>query len=183
MRRAILSDYERLKNYPDYFQNEDYSQVDKFIKNKFNKGITPIERTSKTNVDIFYKKYGYDLPKEIQYYINIFWHSYISGFNKEMQKYSDEAITLFQVLKYQNESDDEVIYHKCGLMYMADDFIECSGDIQKFIPIGWTGCSGGYVLYEVNTSKIYITDLDDNLIKTPIAGNLAELIGELELMI
>lgn len=53
-------------------------------------------------------------------------------------------------------------------------------DIQQYIPIGWTSYSGGSILYDRNTSKIYIKDMDEKIIQEPIADNLAELISQLE---
>lgn len=176
MINAFKSYYERLISKPYYFQNEDYSNVDVNIRACFRNGTVPVKRTSGTDFSIFREKYGYDLPSEIQEYINLYWHSYISGFNHKMKQYSDEAIILFQVLKYQGENDNDVLYHRCGLLELSDQWIKYGGDIHRFIPVGWTGYSGGDILYNTETSQIHITDLDENIIEDAIADSLSDLI-------
>lgn len=120
MINAFKSYYEKLISKPDYFQNEDYSNVDVNIRACFRNGTAPVKRNSRTDFGIFREKYGYDMPSEIQEYINLYWHSYISGFNHKMKQYSDEAVILFQVLKYQGENDNDVLYHKFGLLELSD---------------------------------------------------------------
>ena len=59
------------------------------------------------------------------------------------------------------------------------------GDIHRYIPIGWLGYSGGYVLYEVNTNHIFIEDMNadsDGMVENnPIADSLKDLITQLGL--
>lgn len=55
------------------------------------------------------------------------------------------------------------------------------GDIKKFIPIGWLGYSGGYVLYEVSSHNIFLEnmDIDGEVEDKPIANSLKELINNM----
>lgn len=65
-----------------------------------------------------------------------------------------ESIVLFSVLKKEGDSGDDILFYKNSLISMAEDWEEM-GDIKKFIPIGWLGYSGGYVLYEVSSHNIF----------------------------
>lgn len=185
MKNAIISYYQKLRIAHtisnDYLSEEAKSKADEDVIAKLEGGTVPLVRNSKTDFKLFEERYGYALPNEIREYIDLFQHGYIWGFNRKMRKYSDEGIILFEVVKYSGESDEELLYHKHGLFHLADFYVKYGGDIKRFIPIGWTGYSGGDVLYEVDTSKIYITDLDENLIEDPIANSLAELITDFEL--
>lgn len=179
MLNAFSSYYEKLVSKPDYFQNSDFRNTDTYIKKHFRNGILPVKRDSETDFSVFRKKYGYSLPIEIQEYINLYWHGYICGRSTKMQQYSDEVIILFSVLKYQGENDNDVLYHKFGLLDLADQWVKYGGNIDKFIPVGWTGYSGGDILYNTETFNIHITDLDENIIKDPIADSLCDLIKHL----
>lgn len=176
MQKAFSSYYGKLASKPHYFKNEDYSNVDVNIKACFRNGILPVKRDSETDFSVFREKYGYSVPKEIQEYINLYWHGYICGFIQKMRLYSDEAVILFPVLKYQGENDNDVLYHRFGLLDLSDQWTKYGGDIHKYIPVGWTGYSGGDVLYNIETSQIHITDLDENIIDNPIADSLSDLI-------
>lgn len=174
MKMAIKSYYNRMKKYPNYYENEDFSEISIEIKKKFKKGTIPIERNDKTDVSLFKKAFGYDLPDEIEGYINLFWHSYISGYLGNR-----ECIVLFPVLKKEGDSSNDILFYKNSLMPMAEEWSEM-GDIQKYIPVGWLGYSGAYVLYEVKTNKIYLEDItadtDGEIENIPIASCLKELI-------
>lgn len=176
MINAFKSYYEKLISKSDYFQNENYNNVDINIKAHFRNGIFPVKRNSETDFSVFREKYGYTLPEEIQEYINLYWHGYICGFSEKMRLYSDEAVILFPVLKYQGENDNDVLYHKFGLLELSDQWTKYGGNIHKFIPVGWTGYSGSEVLYNTETLSIHITDLDGNIIEDPIADSLSDLI-------
>lgn len=176
MLNAFSSYYGKLASRPDYFQNSDFSNTDTYIKNHFRNGTLPVKRDSETDFSVFRKKYGYSLPIEIQEYINLYWHGYICGRSAKMQQYSDESIILFSVLKYQGENDNDVLYHRFGLIELSDLWIKYGGDIHKFIPVGCTGYSGSEVLYNTETFNIHITDLDGNIIEDPIADSLSDLI-------
>ena len=67
---------------------------------------------------------------------------------------------------------------------MAEDW-EKIGDIKKFIPIGWLGYSGGYVLYEVSSHNIFLEnmDIDGEVEDKPIANSLKELINNMNVVV
>lgn len=175
MKIAIQNYFEKLKGYPDYYANEDFSEVSNELKDKIDKGEIFIERKDKTDLSIFEKEFGYKLPTEIESYINLFWHPYISGYSN-----TKESIILFSVLKKEGDSSNEILFYKNGLITMAKNW-EKIGDIQKFIPIGWLGYSGGYVLYEVHSNNIFLEnmDIDGEAEDKPIANSLKELINNL----
>lgn len=58
------------------------------------------------------------------------------------------------------------------------------GDIKTFIPIGWLGYSGGYVLYEVSSHNIFLEnmDIDGEVEDKPIANSLKELINNMNVI-
>ena len=121
---------------------------------------------------LFEKEFGYKLPVEIEEYMNVYWHSCISGYCN-----TEEAIVLFSGLKKAGDPSDDIVFYENGLLAMAKEW-EKIGDIQKFIPIGWLGYSGGYVLYEVSSRYIFLEniDIDGEVEDRPIAGSLKELI-------
>lgn len=178
---AIRNYYERIKPY-HYYSNENYENISEDIKNQFDHGRTPVERLHKTDCSVFKKKYGYDLPDEIEDYINLFYHSHIFGYID--LAICSECIVLFPVLKYQGESENNIIFQKCGLMNICEDTIKCDIDVNmnRFITIGHTGYFEYCVLYEVGTQKIYLeecADIDGVLREEPIANSLTELIDML----
>lgn len=181
MRGTIEKYFDKLKKYPNYYENEDLSEISDEIKSKFGKGIIPIEREDETDISLFEKEFGYKLPDEIVDYINIFWHPYISGY-----LCVPECIVLFPVLKKEGDSSDDILFYENGLITMSKEWAEI-GDVQKYIPIGWLGYSGGHVLYEVKTGKIFLEDMDadvDGRIENkPIINSLKELINNMDIKI
>ncbi|MCH5268102.1 MAG: hypothetical protein J1E62_07135 [Lachnospiraceae bacterium] len=172
------------KTITDYFKkrpiyNEKFSDVCSEIKDKFNEGSKPVLRESKTSTALFEKEFGYKLPDEIDEYINLFWHAYIYGYCLN----APECIVLFSVLKKEGDSDNDILFYSDGLITISHEWEEI-GDIQKYIPIGWLGYSGAWVLYEVKSGKIFLEDVDsgiDGVIgEQPIADSLCELISKLE---
>ncbi|CCZ94018.1 uncharacterized protein BN751_00795 [Coprococcus eutactus CAG:665] len=107
--------------------------------------------------------------------INLFWHPCIRGYCN-----TKESIVLFSVLKKEGDSSDEILFYENSLISMAKDWEEI-GDIKKFIPIGWLGYSGGYVLYEVSSHNIFLEnmDVDGEVEDKPIANSLKELINNM----
>lgn len=178
MRRAIKVYFDKLKIYPSYYKNEDFSEISSEIKNKFVEGIVPIERLDKTNVEIFKGEFGYELPMEIADYINIFWHPYISGYLT-----TKEAIILFSVLKKEGDTVDDILFYENNLISMARQWAEI-GSIEKYIPIGWLAYSGSYVLYEVKSSKVFIENMnvDGEVENKSIANSFRELIVNLNIV-
>ncbi len=178
MKTAIKNYFDKLKVYPNYYRNEDFSKISSEIKNKFVGGIVPIERQDKTNIEIFKEEFGYELPMEIADYINIFWHPYISGYLT-----TKEAIILFSVLKKEGDTGDDILFYENNLISMARQWAEI-GCIEKYIPIGWLAYSGSYVLYEVKSSKIFIEniDVDGEVENESIANSLRELIVNMNIV-
>lgn len=177
MRKAIKNYFKKLQKYPDYYKHEDFHEISKEIKNGFRSGIIPLERGTKTNVSLFDKEFGYHLPDEIADYINMFWHPCISGY-----VYTSECIVLFSVLKKEGDSDDDILFYRNSLISMVREWAE-SGDIQRYIPIGWLGYSGCYVLYEAETGKIFLEDRDveGKVEDKPIADSLKNLIMKMDI--
>jgi hypothetical protein len=56
------------------------------------------------------------------------------------------------------------------------------GDITRYLPIGYLSYSEMNVLYEVNSGKIFLEDLDNegSPENNPIANSFKELIGNLK---
>lgn len=179
MKIAIQNYFEKVKEYPDYYANEDFSKVSTELKIKMGKGTFFLERKDETDLSLFETEFGYKLPPEIENYINLFWHPCISGYSN-----AKEAIILFAVLKEEGDSSNDILFYKNSLITMAKDWEEI-GDIQKFIPIGWLGHSGGYVLYEVSSNKVFLENMniDGEVEETPIANSLKELINSLYIKI
>ena len=179
MRMAIENYYKKMKKCPGYYANEDFSEISREIRKKFKYGIIPVERTDKTDVSLFKKTYGYDLPSEIVSYINLFWHPWISGSYAGVH----ECIVLFSVLKKEGDNSNDILFYEQGLMKLAETWSEIGGDIQRYIPIGWLNYSGSYVVYEVKTGNIYVEDMDSDedgvLEDKPIASSLKELINNM----
>lgn len=178
MKKAILEYYQKVQNLDyNYCQYEDYSNVDDEIKAQFQHGKAPVRRNTKTDFKVFKDHFGYELPQEIQDYINLFWHSYIVGFIDGIESYTDEAIDLFQVIKYKNENDNDMLYHECGIMYLAEHREKYEKDTDKYIPVGWTDYYGSDILYEVKTGKIFCDFYKE---KVQIADSLTQLIIKLK---
>lgn len=177
MKKAIQNYFERVKEPLDYYANEDFSKVSTELKNKIDNDELLIERRDQTDLSVFEKEFGYKLPSEIEDYINLFWHPCVSGYYN-----TKEAVVLFSVLKEEGDSSNDILFYKNGLITMAKAWEEI-GDIQKFIPIGWLGHSGGYVLYEVSSNNVYLEnmDVDGEVEEKPIAHSLKELINGLYL--
>lgn len=177
MKTAIENYFQKLKLYPDYYANEDFSKICNGIKTELDDGVFLVERMEETDVSIFEKEFGYQLPIEIERYINLFWHPSVRGCSS-----TQESIVLFSVLKKDGDSNEDILFYKNSLITMAKEW-ETIGDIQKFIPIGWLGYSGGYVLYEVNSNNVFLEnmDIDGEVEDKPIANSLKELINNMEI--
>lgn len=180
MKKAIENYYQIIREtIPDYFENdrELHSKVREDIAFKMCNGYFPVKRTEKTNVSIFKARFGYELPEEIEQYINIFWHTYISGFC-----HSKECIILFPVLPLEGDGVNELLFYNNGIMCLAEQWSKI-GDISKYIPIGWLDYTGSWVLYEIKTKNIFLEDAladkDGILEKNPIAQSLKELITKI----
>ncbi len=179
IKQAIEVYYNKINVNSDYCKGVDFSYVSKEIKQQFDRGKKLIKRAELTDITCFKDRFGIALPLEIERYINEYWHAWIYGYCNIA-----ECIVLFSVLKREGDSVNEVIYYKNSLMDLSNRWSKI-GNIYKYIPIGWLDNSGGFVLYDINTSKIYIEDVDANQEGTtseyPIANSLEDLIMNLEI--
>ena len=179
MRNALINYFNRTSSNEQWWSKDDLDKFGKEFYPFLNKKIYLIERRDKTDFTILKNRFGYDIPNDIQEYINLFWHPYIKGFYKE-----DECIILFPVIKYDNESCDDVLYHENGLIKLADEWESVfGGNIQEFLPIGWLVYTGRYVLYEIKTGKIYIEKYGCEGVPSerPISNSFTELINKLNI--
>lgn len=181
MKNAIEKYYKKLReNTIGYFSQdaEMHNKVSRDIASQFCDGYYPVERMEKTDLSLYSNEFGYELPNEIQEYINIYWHTYISGYCC-----SRECIVLFPVLKMEDDNCNDILYYHNGIIYLARQWMKI-GDIRKHIPIGWLNYSGSFVLYEISSHKIYLEDIAANkdgvLEKEAIADNLVQLINNLK---
>ena len=179
MRETIQNYFEKTKQYPDYYSNEDFSTICDDIKKEIDAGVFLVKRRDETDLSVFEEKYGYALPTEINDYINLFWHPCIRGYYN-----TKESIVLFSVLKKEGDSGDDILFYKNSLISMAEDWKEI-GNIKKFIPIGWIGYFGGYILYEVSSHNIFLENMviDGEVEDKPIANSLKELINNMNVVV
>ncbi len=179
MIKAINNYYDRLiisKN-KCIIENKIHKSVNKEITTNYLDLLRPIKRKRKSNTALFKREFGFDLPEEIEDYINIYWHTYIFGSYK-----AEEPIMLIPVLKLFNESDDDVLYNKSnGIITISKQWSQI-GNIYNYIPIGWLRFSATWVLYNVKTSCIFLEDAEEDgkVEKNPIAKNLKDLISNLD---
>ena len=87
MRETIHNYFEKTKQYLNYYTNEDFSTVCE------------------------------DIKKEINDYINLFWHPCIRGYCN-----TKESIVLFSVLKKEGDSSDDILFYENSLISMAKDW-------------------------------------------------------------
>ena len=98
MRETIQNYFEKTKQYPNYYSNEDFSIICDDIKKEIDAGVFFVKRKDETDLSVFEEKYGYTLPTEINDYINLFWHPCIRGYCN-----TKESIVLFSVLKKEDK--------------------------------------------------------------------------------
>ena len=99
MRETIQNYFEKTKQYPNYYSNEDFSIICDDIKKEIDAGVFFVKRKDETDLSVFEEKYGYTLPTEINDYINLFWHPCIRGYCN-----TKESIVLFSVLKKEGDN-------------------------------------------------------------------------------
>lgn len=178
MKEAMVKYAEKAAKIPNWWSISEIEKFNKEHKTEYiNNGIYFIPKDAKTSLTTIENNLGYTLPLDILDYIDLFWHPCVKGFYK-----IEECIILFSVIKYDNEADDAFLYHKYGLIDMAKTWKEISGgDVKRYLPIGWTGYSGGYILYYLKTGMIYEEDFDNVGVPSekPLANSLKELISNL----
>lgn len=65
MKTVIEAYFRKLKLYPNYYANEDFSKICNEIKRELDDGVFLLERMEKTDISIFEKEFGYQIPMEI----------------------------------------------------------------------------------------------------------------------
>lgn len=156
----------------------DFSNVAPDLRSYFDAGDFFAERQDQTHFDLFAKEMGYPLPLDICEYINAYWHPGIFGYYK-----INECIVLFPVVRYINDTPDSILTQKGGLINSAKKWSELyGGDITQFLPIGYLSYSEMNVLYEINSGKVFLEDLENEGFpeNEPISNSLKELICGLE---
>ena len=123
------------------------SMISDELKEEFLQGNYYLKKTEYTDASLFKKEFGYDLPQDLQEYLNLYWHPGIFGWDKFY-----ECIVLEAVLKYENESADDVLTGTHGLIYNAKKWRDLfGGNINEYLPIGTLVSPESYVLYEIKT--------------------------------
>lgn len=179
MEEAILHYATIVQNNPDYCKGEDLEGMNPGIREMCEKGIYFTRRNTLTDFKMFEDTFGYKLPQDIGALINLFWHPYIYGFYK-----IHECIILFSCHNHKTESDHDIMWQENGIIDLGKRWQDnYDGDITQYLPIGWTSYSGGYILYELSTGRIFEEDIDNVGIpvKEPFADSLKELVRGLSL--
>ena len=199
MKDALLRYSRKAMARPGFFRPREYENVSLEMTAAFQKNIL-IPRTTVTDLTPFRERFGFALPDDIGEYINLYWHSYISGAydclkqSEEGGYYPfDEGPILFSVLKHAGETDDEVLFQKYGVYALTEDFYQdweeagaedpalaatCE-EARDYISIGWTGYAAHAVLYKRSTGEIYLESWREDKVADdqPIAASLADLIS------
>ena len=108
MRETIQNYFEKTKQYPNYYSNEDFSIICDDIKKEIDAGVFFVKRKDETDLSVFEEKYGYTLPTEINDY-----RGYCN---------TKESIVLFSVLKKEGDSSDDILFYENSLISMAKDW-------------------------------------------------------------
>lgn len=156
-----------------------FTDVASDLKAHFDVGDFFVERQEKTSFDIFKKEMGYQLPQDICEYINAYWHPGIFGYYK-----IDECIVLFPVVRYVGDTVDSILLQKDGLIDTAKRWRKIfGGDITHYLPIGYLSYTETEVLYEIDSGKIFLEDMDkDGFPETePFSESLMELISNMKI--
>ena len=145
----------------------------------------PIPKTKKTDMSFFKENFGFDLPKDIDDFINNYWHINISGKYKYPNDIilAEDRILLFRVMRFKGEKELDFLYDPTiGFMSFAEEWRGDGGDITKYIPIGFMDVTGYFILYEVQTGKIFLQniEIDGRAEDKPIADSFPEFIKNIE---
>ena len=60
MRETIQNYFEKTKQYPNYYSNEDFSIICDDIKKEIDAGVFFVKRKDETDLSVFEEKYGYN---------------------------------------------------------------------------------------------------------------------------
>ena len=112
MRETIQNYFEKTKQYPNYYSNEDFSIICDDIKKEIDAGVFFVKRKDETDLSVFEEKYGYTLPT----YCN-----------------TKEFIVLFSVLKKEGDSSDDILFYENSLISMAKDWekMDIDGEVEN----------------------------------------------------
>ena len=205
IKEALIEYSNKIMSHLGFFKPYEYKDVPAEMIAGFQRNYL-IPRTTLTDLEPFRERFGYELPQDIKDYINLYWHSYISGAydcykqGKEGGYYKfDEGPILFSVLKHEGETDNDVLFHKYGIYELTAEFYddyddeaeyepvsaELAKEARKYICIGWTGYAAHAVLYKISTGEIYLQSWREDKVADdkPIAGSLAELISKIYFII
>ena len=199
MKDALLRYSQKAMARPYFFNPREYENVPPEMTAAFQKSFL-IPRTTFTNPEPFRERFGFALPDDIMDYINLYWHSYISGAYDCMKQSEeggyypfDEGPILFPVLKHTGETDDDVLFQKYGVYDLTEEFYQeweeaaaedpaladACAEAKEYISIGWIGYAAHAVLYKWSTGEIYLQSwrADKVADDQPIAASLADLIS------
>lgn len=200
MKEALLNYREKTLKRGQFWLRDDFLDVIPEMQEEFKRNFL-IPRTTKTDFSPFRDRFGYELPDEIKEYMSLYWHPCVDGAYDCMQQNEkgyykfDDSIVLFSVMKNNNESDDDVLFHKYGIIDLTEEWLKsCKEDAESqpelaefakeaidYIPIGWSSYYAYDILFRRSTKKIYLgADSADRFVcEEPIANSLPELINGL----
>ena len=151
------------------------SNVDPELMRRFNAGEIFVARQEHSDFEIFNREIGYQLPKDIADYLNAYWQPGVFGYYKDLP----ECFMLFSAIRHIGEKPDDFLLRSGGLIAEARRWVSYDGDLNRYMPIGiYDAYSCSFLLYEVETGRIFIEDLDNEggVENEPVADSLKELI-------
>ena len=200
MKEALLNYREKTLKRGQFWLRDDFLDVIPEMQEEFKRNFL-IPRTTKTDFSPFRDRFGYELPDEIKEYMSLYWHPCIDGCYDCMQQNEkgyhefDDSIVLFSVMKRNNESDDDVLFQKYGIINLTEEWLKsCKEAAERrpqltkyaeeafdYIPIGWSYYYAYEILFRRSTKKIHLQVYDGNRFvgEEPIANSLPELINGL----
>lgn len=197
MRDALLGYREKALKRRRFWMPHDFDDVEPEMAEQFRRELL-IPSTAAIDLSPFGERFGYELPDEIKEYMSLYRHPHIVGCYDCMQENEngcykfDDSLVLFAVMKHKGESDDDILFHKYGIIDLTEEWLktvkeEAENDpalekyameAEGYIPIGWSYYYGFEILFRRSTKEIYLAaDRSDRFVcERPIAGSLSELI-------
>ena len=198
MKQALLNYREKTLKRGQFWLRDDFKDVIPEMAEEFKRNFL-IQRTTVTDFSPFRERFGYELPDEIKEYISLYWHPCVDGVYDCMQQSEkgyhkfDDSIVLFSVMKKNNESDNDILFQKYGIIYLTENWLKsCKEDAEyepqlekyaeeaaDYIPIGWSSYYAYEILFRRSTKKIHIEAYDGDrfVSEEPIAESLPDLIN------